>query len=512
MTAKHLFQAAREHVTHWAVGGACLVLTGFAPEEWTARLVHWLGITEHLQAAWPASIDPRMAVVTLGTAIIVGDLLLRRRHHETAPVSAAPVPLVDSPPVQKTLRSTTSGAAPRLSIVVLPFANLSGDPEQEYFADGITEDLTTDLSRLSGSFVIAAHTALAYKGKAVDIKEIGRQLGIRYALEGSVRRIGNQMRVNAQLADAESGAHLWADRFDGDLSDMGQLQDEVTARLARALNVEIVAAETRRSENERPDHPDAVDLVLRGQDELNKAVEPKTLSRARRFFEEALQLDGGNVEALCGLAEAVSLGVLNRVAGFPEADTELAYETAIRVVSLKPFYARAHYAVGTALRARKGHEDAQAAFEKAIACDRNYAAAYAMLGHTRHYLGRSEDTIDLVQHAIRLSPLDPQLGTWLAIICFALLSQERDDEALEWARKAVNASPRHFAVYQVIASIQALRGNLAEARAALARYGTLQPGTTISQLRQRNQSDNPIFLARRERFLEGLRKAGMPEH
>src|SRR5262249_29960437 len=152
--------------------------------------------------------------------------------------------------------------------------------------------------------------------------------------------------------------------------------------------------------------------------------------------------------------------------------TELAYETAIRAVSLKPLYARAHYAVGTALRARKSHEDAQAAFEKAIACDRNYAAAYAALGHTRHYLGRSEDTLDLVQRAIRLSPLDPQLGTWLAMICFSLLWQERDDEALEWTRKAVNAAPRSFATYQVIASIQALHGNLAEARAALARHDT----------------------------------------
>ena len=189
-----------------------------------------------------------------------------------------------------------------LSIVVLPFANIGGDPEQDYFVDGVTESLTTDLSRISGSFVIGRHTAFTYKGKAVDLKQIGRELNVRYVLEGSVQRGGNRLRVNVQLIDAETGNHLWAERFDKPVADLFDMQDEIVSRLANTLDAQLIAAEARRAE--RSLHPDAMDLYFQGMACLNKGLTPEHMAQARGFFERALALDPGNIEALVGIGDS----------------------------------------------------------------------------------------------------------------------------------------------------------------------------------------------------------------
>src|SRR6516164_6729061 len=189
-------------------------------------------------------------------------------------------------------------SAPRLSIVVLPFANIGGDPEQEYFVDGVTESLTTDLSRISGAFVIARNTAFTFKGKAVDVKKLGRELNVRYVLEGSVQRGGNRLRLNVQLIDAETGSHIWAERFDKAIADLLDMQDEIVARLANALDAQLVAAEARRAE--RSLHPDCMDLVFQGRAWFNKGLIPDYLARARAFFDRAAALDPENIDALLG--------------------------------------------------------------------------------------------------------------------------------------------------------------------------------------------------------------------
>ena len=191
---------------------------------------------------------------------------------------------------------------PRLSIVVLPFANMGGGAEQEYFVDGVTESLTTDLSRIRGSFVIGRNTAFTYKGKAVDLKQIGRELNVRYVLEGSVQRGGNRMRVNVQLIDAETGHHLWAERFDKPLADLFDMQDEIVARLAGALNTQLVTAEARRAE--RAATPDSMDLYFQGVACLNRGMTPDNVAQARGFFDRALAADPDNVDALVGSARA----------------------------------------------------------------------------------------------------------------------------------------------------------------------------------------------------------------
>ena len=235
--------------------------------------------------------------------------------------------------------------APRLSIVVLPFENLSGDPEQEYFADGITDDLTTDLSHLPDSFVIARNTAFTYKGKPVDAKQIGRELGVRYVLEGSVRRVGETITVNAQLISTETGAHVWADRFDGERSKLGELQVEFVARLANSLGVELVRAEALRAMRERPNNPDAVDLSMRGWAERYRDYASKASQDAAvGLFERALAIDPQLVPAMVGLARTLVVRVRLLHSDDPKSDIARAEDWAERAVAAEPDNSAAHMA------------------------------------------------------------------------------------------------------------------------------------------------------------------------
>ena len=251
-----------------------------------------------------------------------------------APAAAAPAPSVA--PADKR-------GPPRLSLVVLPFANIGGDPEQEHFVDGVTESLTTDLSRIRGSFVIGRNTAFTYKGKPVDLRQIGRDLNVRYVLEGSIQRGGNRMRVNVQLIDAESGHHLWAERFDKPLADLFDMQDEIVARLAGALNAELVAAEARRAE--QAVKPDSMDFYFQGLAWYNKGSSRDNVARARNYFERALSVDADNVAALVELARADTAAAV-MLATDPAATFAAAEANAARALSSVPDHARGHACLG----------------------------------------------------------------------------------------------------------------------------------------------------------------------
>ena len=271
--------------------------------------------------------------------------------------------------------------APRLSIVVLPFSNIGGDPEQDYFVDGVTESLTTDLSRIAGSFVITRNTAFTYKGKPNDVKQIGRELNVRCVLEGSVQRGGNRMRVNVQLIDAVGGAHLWAERFDKPLADLFDMQDEIVARLARQLDTELVAAEARRAE--RAPDPDAMDLYFQGTACWHKGQSLEILSQARGYFERALARDPGNVEALLGAAWTDAVRGTNMM-GDDGAQRLAAAETvAIKILSLAPNHALAHFVLGYVQILTNRVTQGIAAAEGALALDRNLAIAHAFIGPAR---------------------------------------------------------------------------------------------------------------------------------
>ena len=404
----------------------------------------------------------------------------------------------------------TAIASPRLSLVVLPFTNLSGDPEQDYFADGLVEDLTTDLSRIPGAFVIARNTAFTYKGKPVDVREVGRDLGVRYALEGSVRRIGDQVRVNAQLVDTQTGGHLWADRFEGKVENLAELQSEITGRLARALDLELTEIESERGRRERPDNPDAVDLTFRGWAAVNAPDTRENSEAAIGFFEQALAIDPDHVNALVGLGNVLSANVTDQYSSDPAADLDRADAAIAKAIAASPRNAEAYLAKGNVLLARKMFDDAAVAFDRAIALNPNLAPAYASKAINAVLSGRSAEAFALVDKAMRLSPQDPELTYWHFIKCHAHSHLGQHDAAIEECRKSVALSP-YWLSYIDLISAYGWKGMRDEARAAIAELEKLMPGYTVRDWASINWSDDPTFKAEYARIVEGLRKAGMRE-
>ena len=400
-------------------------------------------------------------------------------------------------------------SAPRLSIVVLPFANIGGDPDQDYFVDGVTESLTTDLSRISGSFVIGRHTAFAFKGKAVDLRRIGRELNVRYVLEGSVQRGGNRLRVNVQLIDAETGNHLWAERFDKPVADLFDMQDEIVSRLANTLNTQLIEAEARRAE--RSLHPDAMDSYFQGMACLNKGMTSKYMAQARGFFECALALDPKDVEALVGMAYVdVQTGATyltdDRAARFAAAETAL-----IKALSIAPQHARAHVLLGVVQMYTNRAAQGMAECEQALSLDRNLAAAHGWIGLAKYYRGRSAETETHVQEAFRLSPRDTLAFQWMVFVGVAKLQLSADAEAVAWLQRTIEANRNYPMAHFFLASALALLGSLDEARAATQAGLALDPDFTLRRFRTFLPSDNPTFLAGRERINEGMGMAGVPE-
>ena len=326
---------------------------------------------------------------------------------------------------------------PHLSIVVLPFTNLSGDPEQDYFVDGVTESLTTDLSRIRGSFVIGRHTAFTYKGKAVDLKQIGRDLNVGYVLEGSVRRGENRLRVNVQLVDAETGAHLWTDRFDKPVADLFEMQDEVTARIAIALDAPLIEAEARRGE--RSLHPDALDLFFQGQNFLNQGLTPKYVALARQFFKQALALDPENNAALVGMANVELIDVANFMVDDRGSRLAQAEAALIKVLSVAPRHAVAHLILAGLQLFTKRATLAIRECEQALELDRNLAYAHAMLGFVKVFIGQGAESEAHIQQAFRLSPRDINAFRWMHLLGVVKLILGADTEAVEWLRRSASA-------------------------------------------------------------------------
>lgn len=402
-------------------------------------------------------------------------------------------------------------AAPRLSLVVLPFVNVGGQTEHDNFVDGITETLTTDLSRLTGVFVISRTSAFAYKGKPVDTRQIGRDLGVRYVLEGSVQEASDRIRVNAQLVDAESGAHIWADRFDKPRANPLDTQDEVTTRLARTIHVEMIAAESRRATREHPDRLDSVDHTLHGWASWNEPLSLEAARRARHFFEEALRLDEKNISALLGLANAHIWEVRMYEASDRAGQVRAAAAAATKALNLDPDSADAHATYGIVLYAMRAPDRAISELEFAVQLNCHLGVAHGYLGLMKFFLGRAEETRGHVEKAMRLNPRDPLLFHWHYLIGIADLYLGRVVRALENLRKSVEINPNWGLSQFVLAGAFGLAGLHAEAAEACAAGRRLSPHFTIGRFRAEVISDNPVYLAQRERLYEGLRLAGVPE-
>jgi TolB-like protein len=401
--------------------------------------------------------------------------------------------------------------APRLSLVVLPFLSIGGSPEDVSFADGITETLTTDLSRSSGVFVISRSTAFTYKDKPIDTREIGRELGVRYVLEGSVQNVGDRIRINTQFVDAETGAHLWAERFDKQRGGLLAMQDEITTRLVRAIHIELIAAESRRATREHPDRFDAVDHTLHGSAAWNQHLSDEAARRARHFFEAALCLDEHNLDALLGVANAHMWEVNMYASDDRVRQIRAAEAAATKALAMVPDCAEAHVAYGTVLYAMRAPERALREFKLAISLDGNLAVAHGYVGLMKFFLGRAHETRGHVEEAMRLSPRDPLLFRWLFFIGVADVYLGRVVRGLEGLRKSVEINPNWALSQFVLAGALALAGLLAEASEVCAIARRLAPNFTIAKFRGEVVSDDPIYLAQREYFYEGLRLARVPE-
>ena len=405
----------------------------------------------------------------------------------------------------------TEKLPPRLSIVVLPFANIGGGPEQEPFVDGVTESLTTDLSRMRGAFIIGRNTAFTYKGKAVDLKQIGRELNVRYVLEGSVQRGGDRMRVNVQLIDTETGNHLWAERFDKSLTDLFEMQDEIVARLAGSLNAELIAAEALRAE--QVPNPDSMDLYFQGMAWYNKGWTPDNVTQARSFFDRALTVDPDNVEALVGSATADALEGASPFVADPTVAFAAAEAKLTKALSSVPDHARGHMYLGFIDILTKRAARGIAECEHALALDRNLASAHSIIGYGKIYIGRAEETEAHIVEALRLSPRDTRAYLWMTNAGNAKNQLGSYEQAVAWFRQAIDANRNHPLTHFYLAAALAQIGRLDEARSAVKAGLALNPTYAISRARAARSamSDDPTFLAQLEPVFEGMRKAGVPE-
>jgi adenylate cyclase len=418
------------------------------------------------------------------------------------------------PEKQQTQREATArpDIAPRLSLVVLPFANLNNDPEQDYFADGITTDLTTDLAQMPGAFVIGRGTAFTYKNKQIDFRTLGKDLGIRWAIQGAVRRNGDQVRVNVSLTDVASGRDIWSDRFDGDRTNLAALQDQITARLARSLNIELIQAESRRSEVDRSRSPDAMDFTMRGWAKVYEARSKIENAQAKDLFDSALRLDPDNVEAMVGKAQCLAAGANNRWSASVVEDKKQAIDIIDRVLSKSSASASAHATRGNILLFGRP-EEALAEYDAALEIDPNNPAVYGFKATALIGSGRARDALSPAQLALRLSPRDPSAFLWRYWLCHAHLHLQQYGEAIEECRRSVNLNNLYWYAYVDLVSAYGTTGQFEQARQSLTELNKLRPDFTIQWFRGLgySMSSNPEFRWEFDDIVDGLRKGGVRE-
>ena len=405
-----------------------------------------------------------------------------------------------------------TSTVPRATIVVLPFTSLSDDREQQYFADGITEDLTTDLSRLADMTVISRNTAFRYRNRPTETKLIGRELGVRYVLEGSVQRLGNEVRVNAQLIDAETDTILWANRLESNAHDLFAIQNEITGRIGVALNAELVGAEANRS----TDQPGVLDYIFRARAlYLGNAPTRSIYAEQIALYERALALDPGSRKVQSFLAWQLAARVLDQFADSADLDIARAETLANRALATVPTTALAHFAKAQVLRAQQRFEQAISEYETVLALNRNWVQAIAALGHCKLMAGSIEEAIPAQERAIRLSPRDPKIWSYYFWTGQAHLLQSRVDEAIPWFEKACSANAQHPLPHAYLASTHALKGDGERAAAELDLARKLCGDDRYSRV-ARLKAVAPFGAPKigtlfEATYLSGLRKAGMPD-
>jgi len=432
-------------------------------------------------------------------------------------IEDAQVTVTQIPEAASATEEPAAVARPRLSIVVLPFLNLSREASVDYLVDGIVDTLITDLSAwLPGSFVISRSTAFTYKGRSVPIRQIGRELGVRYVLEGSVLVDGSHVRVNAQLIDAETDEHLWAERFDKERREILQVQDEIVGRLSRSVGIQLVRSDAVRGSSNR-DGWDAADLVMRARALVGDVKRKETAAEAIDLFRQALQLDPDNVDAMVGIALARIYQVIDlyrlegREALLDEAEEMLSRAAACAPDRLDMLRARA-----LLLRARGRFSEAVVATESLIARNPAEPTAYKEMGLNKLYLGATREAVEWFRRADAIAPRDPTRWTWLQGLGRALMQLGDDTGAIGALSQALDVNPAYLRGKALLAAAEALAGDIEAAGRYLAEYRTLEPDMTVRRFAQQRSSVppervSPVYRQESERILEGLRRAGMPD-
>ncbi len=525
---RHIWAAVAKNLTSWAAVGTIVALTGFGPEHWFATAFRYAEMPQ-AGLAWPSWLDIRAVIVSIGVAIVVADVLVRRMHREKAVTgpAGAEAPPPQSGQVTRTLRSRpgdegpagdvaaratdagTPSVAPSLpdrpSIVVLPFANMSRDLEQEYFSDGISEDIITDLCKVSGLFVIARNSAFVYKDQAVNVPQVCRDLGVRFALEGSIRKAGNRVRVTAQLIDGSTGGHLWAERYDRDLTDIFEVQDDVTRQIVGALKVTLSDAEKSRIAGGGTRNLEAHDLFLKGRElMLGLKKDREIFDRWMACFRRAIELDPDYSAPYAGLSMGYNLDHQNRWSDQPElslGEAERFAEVAVAKDDKNPF---AHHVASAAAMSRKDYRRWADESERALSLNPNYAPAIVGRGILYIYTGEPTKALPYIERAMRLDPTVP--AQYLHFLGTAYFVAGDYESAAKMFKDRITANPHTDLSRAFLASTLGHLGRAEEARRVWRELKEINPRYSFEDHMDRLPFKDP---ADAERIAEGVRKAGL---
>ena len=501
----HVVEAVPGHIIGWVIGGAIIAASGVSPEDWMANIAR--AASTLLPSDWAAVTSPlvaRFSFAALGFVIVASSLIVMRRGRAGAGLASA------------TLSAAASGAtatAPlalpdKPSIAVLPFQNMSGDAEQEYFADGVVEEIITALSRVKWLFVIARNSSFAYKGKSPDIRDVGRELGVRYVLEGSVRKAGNRIRIAGQLVDATNGAHIWADRFEGGLDDVFDLQDRVTASVVGAIDPALKVVEAQRVQVKPTASMTAYDFYLRAIAAFHRSTRAST-DEALALCRKAIELDRGFAAAY-GWAAFCCLR--RRTHGWAQDSNEeliSASEFVQKAIELGSDDPEALVLAGTSLPYFGGRMDrAIDLIERGLAHNSNWALAWASLGMMQGFSGNGDKAVESLMRATRLSPLDPESFTFKTGMALGHFVEGRYEQALDWADQAYRQRSNFLLALRLKIAASGLLGRPQDAKEAIALAQSVDPDITVSKSLRITPFQRP---EQKSVYAEGLRKAGLPE-
>ena len=381
---------------------------------------------------------------------------------------------------------------------------MSADPEQEYFSDGITEDIITDLSKVSGLFVIARNSSFCFKGDSVDVRQVASQLGVRYVLEGSVRKAANRVRITAQLIDGANGGHIWADRYDRNLDDIFQVQDDVTRQIVDALKVRLAPGESERIGNAETSNMEAYDLTLRAR-ELALRYSPESNLEARKLLEKAIELDPNFSSAVASLAVVYFVDYLSDWNDATETNLDVGHDLALKAVDVDPTEPQAYWALALAYQWKGDLDRALETIDQAIALDPNHATAYGSRGYILSFAGRPDEAVENLEKSIRHNPQGP--SHYLHFLGHAYLMQKNYEKAIETFKRRIRLYPETDSSRVLLASSLGHLGRFDEARSAWTQALEINPKYSLDQKKQVLPYKYP---ADWERIIEGLRKAGLP--